>query len=96
VVEHLEAALRHRVLDRVVERGGGVEQQQRHAEHDRAGQLPAVAVDRARVISTAPAARATAAPSPWVSALAISSRSDVASWLESGAGEGATGMARTL
>src|SRR5690606_17713504 len=46
----------------------------------------------ASVIRTAPAASAAAAPRPWVRALAISSRSECASWFDDGAGEGATGM----
>ncbi len=43
MVEDLQAALRDRVLDRVVEGRGEVEQQQRDAEHDRRAKLPAIA-----------------------------------------------------
>src|SRR5690606_22210924 len=45
VVKDLQPALGNGVLDGVVERGGGVQQQQGDAEDDGAGQLPAVAVD---------------------------------------------------
>src|SRR5690606_7944849 len=47
-------------------------------------------------MSTAPPARAAAAPRPWVSALAISSRSGCAAPSGADACEGASGMARTI
>ncbi len=36
------------MLDGVIQGGGGVQKQQRDTEYDRAGQLPAVAVDRSQ------------------------------------------------